>query len=249
MWLLVFFFFLFLFFFIHGEHYDVHPSLLNLPSICCIFEVLMCCLELDDCPCPFLFLYLLSSYAVCDSLLYWHYWNASWVWTDHTWSTVVADHRKWLLILLHKLATLHTCKQLIYTSSNYTLRNVINTVNPRLDLWSFVFLNVKTCINCLECSVLSFKIWGFSFSKYRKNNFPPELIALNEVRMTWCDEISHPTAFELQMTLVAKRMMRMMMINTIMPIIIIIFMFFHQYFLATRVDVLWNESAWKKKRD
>lgn len=25
-------------------------------------------------------------------------------------------------------------------------------------------------------------------------------------------------------------------------------MFFHQYFLATLVDVLWNESAWKKKQ-
>lgn len=25
-------------------------------------------------------------------------------------------------------------------------------------------------------------------------------------------------------------------------------MFFHQYFLATRVDVLWKESAWKKQK-
>lgn len=44
-------------------------------------------------------------------------------------------------------------------------------------------------------------------------------------------------------TFVAARMMRMMMISTITPIIIIILMFFHQYFLATRVDVFWNESA------
>lgn len=44
-------------------------------------------------------------------------------------------------------------------------------------------------------------------------------------------------------TFVAKRMIRMMMIRTITPIIIIILMFFHQYFLATREDVLWNESA------
>lgn len=41
----------------------------------------------------------------------------------------------------------------------------------------------------------------------------------------------------------AARMMRMTMIRTITPIMIIIFMFFHQYFLATRVDVLWKESA------
>lgn len=46
-----------------------------------------------------------------------------------------------------------------------------------------------------------------------------------------------------QITLVAAKMMRMMMITTIMAIMIIILMFFHQYFLATRVDVLWNESA------
>lgn len=44
---------------------------------------------------------------------------------------------------------------------------------------------------------------------------------------------------------VAARMMRIMMIATMTPITIIILMFFHQYFLATRVDVLWNESAWK----
>lgn len=39
------------------------------------------------------------------------------------------------------------------------------------------------------------------------------------------------------------------MISTMTPIIIIILMFFHQYFLATRVDVLWNESAWKKRNN
>lgn len=43
--------------------------------------------------------------------------------------------------------------------------------------------------------------------------------------------------------------MRMRMISTMTPIIIIILMFFHQYFLATRVDVLWNESAWKKRNN
>lgn len=46
-----------------------------------------------------------------------------------------------------------------------------------------------------------------------------------------------------QMVCVAAKMMRIRMITTITPIIIIILMFFHQYFLATRVDVLWNESA------
>lgn len=51
------------------------------------------------------------------------------------------------------------------------------------------------------------------------------------------------------MTFVAKRMMRMIMISTMTPIMIIIFMFFHQYFLATRVDVLWNESAWKDREN
>lgn len=45
------------------------------------------------------------------------------------------------------------------------------------------------------------------------------------------------------MTPVANRMMRMMIIATITPMITIIFMFFHQYFLATLVDVLWKESA------
>lgn len=46
-----------------------------------------------------------------------------------------------------------------------------------------------------------------------------------------------------QITPVAAKMMRIRMITTIRPIMIIILMFFHQYFLATRVDVLWNESA------
>lgn len=38
-------------------------------------------------------------------------------------------------------------------------------------------------------------------------------------------------------------MMRITMINTTTPIMIIILIFFHQYFLATRLDVLWKESA------
>lgn len=42
---------------------------------------------------------------------------------------------------------------------------------------------------------------------------------------------------------VAAKMMRIRIITTITPIMIIILIFFHQYFLATRVDVLWNESA------
>ena len=36
------------------------------------------------------------------------------------------------------------------------------------------------------------------------------------------------------------------MIATITPMMIIIFVFFHQYFRATRVDVFWKESAWKE---
>lgn len=48
------------------------------------------------------------------------------------------------------------------------------------------------------------------------------------------------------MTPVASKMMRIMMIATMTPMIIIIFVFFHQYFRATRVDVLWNESACKE---
>lgn len=36
------------------------------------------------------------------------------------------------------------------------------------------------------------------------------------------------------------------MMDTITPIIIIILMFFHQYFLDTRADVFWNESAWSR---
>lgn len=45
------------------------------------------------------------------------------------------------------------------------------------------------------------------------------------------------------MTFVANRIMRITITSTITPIIIIILMFFHQYFLATRVEVLWKESA------
>lgn len=51
------------------------------------------------------------------------------------------------------------------------------------------------------------------------------------------------SAYLFQITPVAAKMMRMRMTTTIRPIMIIILMFFHQYFLATRVDVLWNESA------
>lgn len=56
------------------------------------------------------------------------------------------------------------------------------------------------------------------------------------------------SADSIYITFVAKRMMRMRMTSTTTPIIIIILMFFHQYFLATLVDVLWNESAWKTKQ-
>lgn len=56
------------------------------------------------------------------------------------------------------------------------------------------------------------------------------------------------SADSIYITFVAKRMMRMRMVSTTTPIIIIILMFFHQYFLATLVDVLWNESAWKTKQ-
>lgn len=59
----------------------------------------------------------------------------------------------------------------------------------------------------------------------------------------------NPELVKIYITLVAKRMMRIIMISTTMPMITINLMFFHQYFLATRVEVLWNESAWKEKKN
>lgn len=44
-------------------------------------------------------------------------------------------------------------------------------------------------------------------------------------------------------TFVANKMINTMMASTTTPIIIIILVFLHHIFLATRVDVFWNESA------
>lgn len=77
---------------------------------------------------------------------------------------------------------------------------------------------------------------------------PPELKrslvrAIKRVQVSLQSFLPRVGGDDVYITFVAARMMRMMTISTITPIRIIILTFLHQYFLATRVDVLWNESA------